>query len=155
MHKFLHARGDPCDVSFASVTLFFIAVGRFSLSRELNLHTTSHAIAETIDASFVQIRSDLFVFPETTPRIKVTLGMLPDLALRDFCYSQHLSATLSSSSCTRNWTVCGSNTSWTFYVGDAGNTSLVDAGTPMGATTVVTPRSASCPLWECCILASL
>ena len=26
-----------------------------------------------------------------------------------------------------------------FYVGDAGNTSLVDAGTPLGATTVVTP----------------
>ena len=29
------------------------------------------------------------------------------------------------------------------YVGDAGNTSLVDAGTPLGATAVVTPRSAS------------
>ena len=29
---------------------------------------------------------------------------------------------------------------WTllFYVGDAGNTSLVDAGTPLGATAVVT-----------------
>ena len=29
-----------------------------------------------------------------------------------------------------------------FYVGVAGNTSLVDAGTPLGATTVVTPGSA-------------
>ena len=29
-----------------------------------------------------------------------------------------------------------------FYVGDAGNTSLVDAGTPLGATAVVTPGSA-------------
>ena len=28
------------------------------------------------------------------------------------------------------------------YVGDAGNTSLVDAGTALGATTVVTPGSA-------------
>ena len=26
------------------------------------------------------------------------------------------------------------------YVGDAGNTSLVDAGTPLGVTAVVTPR---------------
>ena len=42
-----------------------------------------------------------------------------------------------------------------FYVGDAGNTSLVDAGTPLGATTVVTPGSAGYLLWECCILASL
>ena len=41
------------------------------------------------------------------------------------------------------------------YVGDAGNTSLVDAGTPLGATAVVTPRSAGYLLWECCILASL
>ena len=29
-----------------------------------------------------------------------------------------------------------------FYVGDAGNTPLVDAGTPLGATAVVTPGSA-------------
>ena len=42
-----------------------------------------------------------------------------------------------------------------FYVGDAGNTSLVDAGTPLGATVVVTPGSAGYLLWECCILASL
>ena len=42
-----------------------------------------------------------------------------------------------------------------FYVGDAGNTSLVGAGTPLGATTVVTPGSVSCVRWECCILASL
>ena len=42
-----------------------------------------------------------------------------------------------------------------FYVGDAGNTSLVDAGTPLGATAVVTPGSAGYLLWECCILASL
>ena len=42
-----------------------------------------------------------------------------------------------------------------FYVGDAGNTSLVDAGTPLGATMVVTPGSAGYLLWECCILASL
>ena len=42
-----------------------------------------------------------------------------------------------------------------FYVGDAGNTSRVDAGTPLGATTVVTPGSAGCLLWDCCILASL
>ena len=76
-------------------------MGRFSLSHELNVYTTSHAIAETIDAFFVQVRSDLFVFPEATPCIKVTLGTLPDLALRDFCYSQHLSATLSSSSSTK------------------------------------------------------
>ena len=41
------------------------------------------------------------------------------------------------------------------YVGDAGNTSLVDAGTPLGATAVVTPGSAGYLLWECCILASL
>ena len=41
------------------------------------------------------------------------------------------------------------------YVGDAGNTSFVDAGTPLGATAVVTPRSAGYLLWECCILASL
>ena len=40
-------------------------------------------------------------------------------------------------------------------VGDAGNTSLVDAGTPLGATAVVTPGSAGFLLWECCILASL
>ena len=42
-----------------------------------------------------------------------------------------------------------------FYVGDAGNTSLVDAGTPLGATAVVTSGSAGYLLWECCILASL
>ena len=41
------------------------------------------------------------------------------------------------------------------YVGDAGNTSLVDGGTPLGATAVVTPGSAGYLLWECCILASL
>ena len=41
------------------------------------------------------------------------------------------------------------------YDGDAGNTSLVDAGTPLGATAVVTPGSAGYLLWECCILASL
>ena len=41
------------------------------------------------------------------------------------------------------------------FVGDAGNTSLVDAGTPLGATAVVTPGSAGYLLWECCILASL
>ena len=34
------------------------------------------------------------------------------------------------------------------YVGDAGNTSLVDAGTLLGATTVVTPGSADYLLWE-------
>ena len=42
-----------------------------------------------------------------------------------------------------------------FYVGDAGNTSLMDAGTPLGATAVVTPGSAGYLLWECCILASV
>ena len=42
-----------------------------------------------------------------------------------------------------------------FYVGDAGNTSLVDAGTLLGATAVVTPGSAGYLLWECCILAFL
>ena len=41
------------------------------------------------------------------------------------------------------------------YVGDAGNTSLVVARTPLGATAVVTPGSAGYLLWECCILASL
>ena len=41
------------------------------------------------------------------------------------------------------------------YVGDAGNTSLVDAGTPLFSTAVVTPGSACYLLWECCILASL
>ena len=45
--------------------------------------------------------------------------------------------------------------SFSSYVGDAGNTSLVDAGTPLGATAVVTQRSAGYLLWECCILASL
>ena len=37
---------------------------------------------------------------------------------------------------------CVSCTSFSssFYVGDAGNTSLVDAGTPLGATAVVTPE---------------
>ena len=38
------------------------------------------------------------------------------------------------------------------YVGDAGNTSLVDVGTPLGATAAVTPGSAGYLLWECCIL---
>ena len=41
------------------------------------------------------------------------------------------------------------------YVGDAGNTSSVDVGTPLGATAVVTPGSAGYLLLECCILASL
>ena len=41
------------------------------------------------------------------------------------------------------------------YVGDAGNTSFVDAGTPLGTTAIVTPGSAGYLLWECCILASL
>ena len=41
------------------------------------------------------------------------------------------------------------------YIGDAGNTSLVDAGTPLGATAVVTLGSAGYLPWECCILASL
>ena len=40
-------------------------------------------------------------------------------------------------------------------VGDAGNISFVDAGTPLGATAVVTSGSAGYLLWECCILASL
>ena len=35
------------------------------------------------------------------------------------------------------------------YVGDAWNTSLVNAGTPLGATAVVTPGSAGYLLWEC------
>ena len=39
----------------------------------------------TFDASLVKVRSDLFVLPEATPSIKFTLGMLPDLASRDFC----------------------------------------------------------------------
>ena len=42
-----------------------------------------------------------------------------------------------------------------FYVGGAGNTSLVDDGTPLGATAVVTPGSVGYLLWECCILTSL
>ena len=42
-----------------------------------------------------------------------------------------------------------------FYVGDGENTSLVDVGTPLCATAVVTPGSAGYLLWECCILASL
>ena len=42
-----------------------------------------------------------------------------------------------------------------FNVGDAGNTSFVDAGTPLGAIVVVFPGSAGYLLWECCILASL
>ena len=42
-----------------------------------------------------------------------------------------------------------------FYIGDAGNTPLVGVGTPLGATTVVTPKSADCVHWRCCILASL
>ena len=56
----------------------------------------------------------------------------------------------------RKWSAC-----YTFqcthasYVGDAGNTPLVDAGTPLGATVVFTPGSAGYLLWECCILASL
>ena len=37
------------------------------------------------------------------------------------------------------------------YIGDAGNTSLVDAGTALGATAVVTPGSAGYLLWDCCI----
>ena len=41
------------------------------------------------------------------------------------------------------------------YPGDTGNTPLVDDGTPLGATTVVTPKSADCVHWRCCILASL
>ena len=36
--------------------------------------------------------------------------------------------------------------SFFFYVGDAGNTSFVDAGTALGATAVVTPGSAGCLL---------
>ena len=45
----------------------------------------------------------------------------------------------------------GSRGVWVFYfyVGDAGNTSLVDAGTPLGATAVVTPGSAGYLLQEC------
>ena len=42
-----------------------------------------------------------------------------------------------------------------FYVGDAGNTSLVEADTLLGATAVVTSGSVGYLLWECCILASL
>ena len=42
-----------------------------------------------------------------------------------------------------------------FYIGDAGNIPLVGDGTPLGATTVVTPESADCVHWQCCILASL
>ena len=41
------------------------------------------------------------------------------------------------------------------YIGDAENTSLVDAATPLGATAIVAPGSAGYLLWECCILASL
>ena len=52
------------------------------------------------------------------------------------------------------YSICSYNFSL-LYVGDAGNTSLVDAGTPLGATAVVTPGSAGYLLWECCILASL
>ena len=44
---------------------------------------------------------------------------------------------------------------FSFQVGDAGKTSLVDASTALGATAVVTPGSAGYLLWECCILASL
>ena len=40
-----------------------------------------------------------------------------------------------------------------FCVGDAGGASFVDAGTPLGATAVVTTGSAGYLLWECCILA--
>ena len=36
---------------------------------------------------------------------------------------------------------------FSFYVGDAGNTSLVDASTPLGATTVVIKGSAGYLLW--------
>ena len=54
-------------------------------------------------------------------------------------------------SCRRD--IMGLYLTWCF--GDAGNTSLVDAGTPLGATAVVTPGSAGYLLWECCILASL
>ena len=39
--------------------------------------------------------------------------------------------------------------------GDAGNITLVGDGTPSGAATAVTPESAGCVHWRCCILASL
>ena len=42
-----------------------------------------------------------------------------------------------------------------FYIGDAGNTPLVVMTLSLGATTVVTPKSADCVHWRCCILASL
>ena len=42
-----------------------------------------------------------------------------------------------------------------FSVGGAGNTPLVDAGTHLGAAKAVTPMSAGCLRWVCCILASL
>ena len=54
------------------------------------------------------------------------------------------------------WTVaCIPGFFLNWCVGDAGNTSLVDVGTPLGATAVATPGSAGYLLWECCILASL
>ena len=51
--------------------------------------------------------------------------------------------------------ICYYQKKFSSYVGDAGNTSLVDAGTPLGATAVVTAGSVGYLLWECCILASL
>ena len=54
------------------------------------------------------------------------------------------------------WSACYTfQCTYASYVGDAGNSPLVDAGTLLGATVVVTPGSAGYLLWECCILASL
>ena len=46
----------------------------------------------------------------------------------------------------------GGRDGFLLYVGDAGNTLLVDSGIPLGTTAVVTPGSGGYLLWECCIL---
>ena len=76
---------------------------------------------------------------------------LCELLMIDFLQNTVVLRPAERLSCRRNIT----GLSLTWCVGDAVNTSLVDAGTPLGTTAVVTPGSAGYLLSECCILASL
>ena len=115
------------------------------------------AVVEVTPQERVQNRKGVIVY---TSGLKVhprTQGCCSRQAELQAAFDRHTPHLLAFGSCcllSRRMWIRKSFAS-SFYVGDAGNTSLVDAGTPLGATAVVTPGSAGYLLWECCILASL
>ena len=99
--------------------------GTFVGNKSLSLHGKFHAFVKNI---LKTTRCSANVSSSHVVRTKLVVDFLKSAVLRPAVRL----------SCKRD--ITGLSINW--YVGDAGNTPLVDAGTPLGATAVVTPGSA-------------